>query len=76
MNIVDKVTECKDDKIDSYLQNKTNNYYELSEEDFYPPSDDRTISSGIDDIDGGDNFYDYAKYFFDEYGEYLFDSIN
>ena len=31
-------------------QDVTNNdFYELSEKDFYPPSDDRVIKSGIDE---------------------------
>ena len=38
--------------------------YELSEQDFYPPSDDRVWQSYIDDIDGGDNFADYCEYIF------------
>ena len=37
----------------------------LSEEDFYPPFDDRVWKSYIEDIDGGDNFTDYRKEFFD-----------
>ena len=36
----------------------------LTESDFYPPSDDRVWTSNIEDINGGDNFADYCKYFF------------
>lgn len=47
-------------------------YYELSEKDFYPPEDTRYYRSGIEDIEGGDNFADYAEYFFDTYGKEIF----
>ena len=38
---------------------------ELTEQDFYPPSDDRYLESYIEDIDGGDNFVDYCEYIFE-----------
>lgn len=41
----------------------------LTEEDFYPPSDDRVFTSYVEDIDGGDNFADYCKDFFELYEE-------
>ena len=41
--------------------------YVLSEEDFYPPSDDRVLQSNIIDINGGDNFVEYTKWIFDLY---------
>lgn len=34
------------------------------EQDFYSLSDDRVLTSNIEDIDGGDNFADYCKEFF------------
>jgi len=37
------------------------------------PEDTRYIESGIDDIDGGDTFAEYTSYFFDTYGDELFD---
>ncbi len=37
----------------------------LTEQDFYPPSDDRVWVSNIEDIEDGDNFIDYCKEFFD-----------
>ena len=40
-------------------------YYTLREEDFYPPSDNRIVQSGVTSIYGGDNFADYCEYFFD-----------
>lgn len=43
--------------------------YVLTEKDFYPPEDDRYLISGIDDIEGGDNFVDYTEYYFDTYIE-------
>ena len=48
-------------------------YYELSEKDFYPPEDTRYYRSGVEDIEGGDNFADFAEYFFDTYGKEIFD---
>lgn len=36
----------------------------LSEMDFYPPSDNRTLKSNVKDIAGGDNFADYCEYIF------------
>ena len=41
----------------------------LSEKDFYPTSDDRCWKSNLDDIKGGDNFADYAEYYFRTYIE-------
>ena len=41
----------------------------LTEKDFYTPSDDRVLQSYIEDVDGGDNFADYAHYIFDLYEE-------
>lgn len=46
----------------SYL---INNDFSLSETDFYPPSDNRIWTTNIMDIDGGDNFADYCKDFFE-----------
>ena len=37
----------------------------LTEESFYPPSDNRYLKSYVKDIDGGDNFADYCEYIFD-----------
>ena len=36
----------------------------LTEQDFYPPSDDRVWMSNVKDIDDGDNFADYCQEFF------------
>ena len=44
-------------------------YNVLSEKDFYPPDDNRTLESYVKDIEGGDNFLDYTKYIFDIYEE-------
>lgn len=37
----------------------------LTEQDFYPPSDDRVWTSNVEDIEDGDNFADYCKEFFE-----------
>lgn len=50
------------------------NCHVLTEKDFYPPEDKRTYKSGIFDIHGGDNFSDYAKWFYDNYEDELFDN--
>ena len=51
-------------------------YLSCEERDYYSPEeiDDRLYQSDVDDIDGGDNFADYARYFFNTYGEDLFDN--
>ena len=36
-----------------------------SEQDYYSLSDDRAWTSNVEDIDGGDNFADYCKEFFE-----------
>lgn len=36
-----------------------------AEQEFYPLSDKRTWTSNVEDIDGGDNFADYCKEFFE-----------
>lgn len=64
--------ESNKEKIEQELES----YYELTEQDFYPPQDDRVYTSGIDDIEGGDNFAEYAEYFWEEYGYELYDDIN
>lgn len=56
------------------MSRKKLNYFELSEKDFYPPEDTRCYQSGIEDIEGGDNFADYAKSFFNLYENELFDN--
>jgi hypothetical protein len=33
----------------------------LTEADFYPPVDNRSVKSNVRDIAGGDNFADYCK---------------
>lgn len=37
----------------------------LTEESFYPPSDNRYLESYVEDIDDGDNFADYCEYIFE-----------
>ena len=39
----------------------------LEEKDFYPPSDNRVLESYIEDVEDGDNFYEYAEYIYDLY---------
>lgn len=52
---------------------KTVGDYELTEKDFYPPEDTRVYQSGVEDIVDGDNFADYAKSFYEEYENEIFD---
>ena len=45
----------------------------LTEQDFYPPQDNRIVKSVVKDIIGGDNFINYCEEFFvllDEEGYY------
>lgn len=55
------------DDIDSILDDITHDQYNgcLTEEDFYPPCDNRSLKSNIKDIIGGDNFADYCEDIFD-----------
>lgn len=50
------------DKKIAYLMD---NDFCLTESDFYPPSDNRVWTTNVVDIDGGDNFADYCKEFFE-----------
>ena len=50
-----------------------NNIYYLTEDDVSQSFDNRVLESYVEDIDGGDNFSDYVKYFFDTYGKEVFD---
>lgn len=49
-------------------------YEELTEESFYPPVDNRTWGSGVEDIEDGDNFAEYTKYYYNTYGKEIFDN--
>lgn len=51
------------DDIMNELYEQDCNY--LTEESFYPPSDNRCLKSYIKDINGGDNFADYCEYIFE-----------
>ena len=44
---------------------KDSNRFYLTEADFYPPSDDRTLESYIEDIEDGENFAGYCEYIFE-----------
>ena len=55
--------------MDKYGKILDNQYDDLSEVDFYPPSDNRVLKSNIADIEGGDNYADYCKYIFKIYEE-------
>ena len=52
--------------IDDILNKSDEQYYNcLTEESFFPPSDNRYLESYIEDIEGGDNFANYCKQFFE-----------
>ena len=58
----------KNDKYDiDEILNKLNGQQDdcLTEESFYPPSDNRYWESYVEDIDDGDNFADYCEYIFE-----------
>ena len=44
---------------------KNSNRFQLTEVDFYPPSDDRVLESYVEDIEDGENFADYCEYIFE-----------
>ena len=46
----------------------------ITEKDFYPPEDTRVYTSLVEDVDGGDNFNDYVKWFFKNYEKEIFDN--
>ena len=50
--------------------------YELDDQSFYPPEDPRVYISGVIDIDGGDTFTGYAEYFWEVYGNEIYDDFN
>ena len=58
----------KDDMLDWQTRLIEKDFY-LKESDFYPPSDDRTFNSYIEDVEDGDNFADYCEYIFELYEE-------
>ena len=63
---------------DGFLLNNKDgedNAFELSEQSFYPPEDDRVYTSGIDDICGGDSFAEYVEYFWEMYEGDICDDI-
>ena len=66
----------------SYDRSSLDNFFEslkrqgdwhvvLEEEDFYPPPDERQWYSMVEDIEGGDNFFDYLSEFYEMYEEYF-----
>lgn len=50
-------------------KNKESQVYILSEQDFYPPSDNREYKSNVFDIVNGDTYEDYTKEFYNYYKE-------
>lgn len=48
------------------MKNKLAYSYILSEEDFYPPSDDRTFKTHMEELYEGE-FVEYTEYIFDLY---------
>ena len=52
----------------NYTPNNNDNVlndHVLTEQDFYPPSDDRVLESNIEDIDEDNNFVNYCVEFFE-----------
>jgi hypothetical protein len=50
-------------------------FYELTENDFFPPADDRVYTSLVCDVVGGDTFAEYAEHFWDTYGCEIYDDF-
>lgn len=63
--IADTLMDLHQEDKDTYIKDS------LSEEDFYPPEDNRCINSGIEDIDSTNNFEQFTSEFFElcEYEE-------
>jgi len=57
------------------IEDRSDGKTALTEESFYPPSDGRLYVSGIDDIEGGDSFCEYAEYFWETYGNEIYDDF-
>ena len=66
------------EKYDIYNLHKSkkikNRSYHVTEKDFYPPEDKRTLKSGVEDIDEENNFENYTKWFYDNYEQEIFDN--
>ena len=62
-NILNKL-DRQEHSTEERISLKKNDFY-LTEEDFYPPYDDRVLESYVEDIEGGDNFADYCKDIFE-----------
>jgi hypothetical protein len=60
--------------IDNQNKKNSENEYSMNQKTFYPPQDTRMLKSGVEDVEGGDSFADYTKWFFDNYGKDLFDN--
>ena len=69
---IDKSIEARTRK---YKRNFQLEFERLCPYDMYDnlPEDERCLISGIEDIEEGDTFMDYVSYFFDSYGDDLFD---
>lgn len=48
-------------------------FYELSEKDFYPPSDNRCYMSNIMGAQDDCEWFEYCEWFWEEYGYELYD---
>jgi hypothetical protein len=59
------------------VKSKTNqDYYEIKEEDFYPPEDSRVYKSNVYDVNEDNNFRKYAEEYFQYCNEWgLYDEI-
>lgn len=72
-DIINSITNLSIEDLDLQSESVLD-YCELTEKDFYPPEDTRLYCSGVEDIYGGDNFSDYAKFFYRNYGNEIFDN--
>ena len=59
------------------MKSKTNqDYYEIKEEDFYPPEDSRVYKSNVYDVNEDNNFRKYTEEYFQYCSEWeLYDEI-
>ena len=59
------------------IEHKTNdeNGFELDDNSFLPPEDNREYTSLVYDVPNGDTFHKYAEYFWYVYGHEIYDEI-
>ena len=66
------ILECEKDDSNK----ESDSIFELDEKSFLPPEDPRVYISGIKDVYRGDTFAEYAEYFWEAYGNEIYDDLD